>query len=298
MARQQRPHSPCSHCNNASPPNVVIDAAALMMVASGAIHAVVNAVLKSGDDKLARRALIDLSGGLLVLPAVLFFPLPHGAWGWLAGSLLVHAVYFLALVRAFEVSDMSASYPVMRGTAPVFAAMGGVFILGDAITLPVALGMGLVVSGIMLSAIGRNLTRAALGYSLLTGLAVACYTVLDAGGVRNAPSPASYIAWAFVILGAGIGGGFGAWRGRAFLTYARANWKSCTLAGGLGVVSYGLAMLAYSIGELPRLAPLRESSILFALIIAVLFLGERADRLKIFGGVLIFAGVATLLLAR
>ncbi|QPC99932.1 DMT family transporter [Qipengyuania soli] len=276
----------------------MIDGPAMMMVASGAIHAVVNAVLKSGDDKLARRALIDLSGGLLVLPAVLFFPMPSGAWSWLAGSLMVHAVYFLALVRAFEVSDMSASYPVMRGTAPVFAAMGGVFILGDAITLPIAMGMGLVVSGIMLSAIGRHLTPAALGYSLLTGLAVACYTVLDAGGVRNAPSPASYIAWAFLILGAGIGAGFGAWRGSEFLIYARANWKSCTLAGALGVVSYGLALLAYSIGDLPRLAPLRESSILFALVIAVLFLGERADRLKIFGGVLIFVGVATLLLAR
>lgn len=276
----------------------MVEFAALMMIASGAIHAVVNAVLKSGDDKLASRALIDLSGGLLVLPAVFLFPAPHGAWGWLLGSLVVHAVYFLALVRAFEVADMSASYPVMRGTAPVFAAMGGVFILGDAITWPVALGMGLVTSGILISAIGRNLTRAALGYSLLTGLAVACYTVLDAGGVRNAPTPMSYIAWAFFVLGAVIGASFGAWRGRAFVEYTKKNWRSCVLAGGLGVVSYGLAMLAYSVGDLPRLAPLRESSILFALAIAILFLGERADRLKIAGGVLIFAGVVTLLLAR
>lgn len=276
----------------------MIEIAALMMIASGAIHAVVNAVLKSGEDKLASRALIDLSGGLIVLPAILFFPPPHGAWGWLLGSLIVHAVYFLSLVRAFEVADMSASYPVMRGTAPVFAAMGGVVILGDSITWPVAAGMGLVTTGILLSAIGRNLTRAALGYSVLTGLSVACYTVLDAGGVRAAPTPMSYIAWAFFVLGAVIGGAFGAWRGRAFLTYARTNWRSCVLAGALGVVSYGLAMLAFSVGELPRLAPLRESSILFALLIATIFLREKADRLKIGGGVLIFAGVVTLLLSR
>lgn len=276
----------------------MIETAAAMMIASGAIHASVNAVLKSGKDKLASRALIDLSGGLLVLPAIFFFPAPHGAWGWLAGSLAVHAIYFLALVRAFEVADMSAAYPVMRGTAPVFAALGGVVVLGDTVTLPVAAGMGLVTSGILLSAIGRNLTRAALGYSLLTGLAVACYTVLDAGGVRAAPSPMSYIAWAFFVLGAVIGGAFGAWRGAAFLAYARANWRPCTLAGAMGVVSYGLALLAYSFGELPRLAPLRESSILFALLIAIVVLGEKADRRKIAGGVLIFAGVVTLLLAR
>lgn len=269
-----------------------------MMIASGAIHATVNAVLKSGEDKLASRALIDLSGGLLVLPAILFFPAPHGAWSWLAGSLVVHAVYFLALVRAFERADMSATYPVMRGTAPVFAAMGGVLFLGDAITLPVAIGMGLVTTGILLSAIGRNLTRAALGYSLLTGIAVACYTVLDAGGVRAAPSPMSYIAWAFFVLGAVIGAAFGAWRGREFIAYSKRNWRPCVLAGALGVVSYGLAMLAYSVGDLPRLAPLRESSILFALAIAVIFLGEKADRLKIVGGTIIFAGVVTLLVSR
>ena len=276
----------------------MLEIAALMMIASGAIHAVVNAFLKSGDDKLASRALIDLSGGLLVLPAIFFFPPPHGAWAWLLGSLVVHAVYFLALVRAFEVADMSATYPVMRGTAPVFAAFGAVVFLGDAITLPVAIGMGLVTSGILLSAIGRNLTREALGYSLLTGLAVATYTVLDAGGVRNAPTPYSYIAWAFFVLGAVIGGVFGAWRGRAFIEYTRKNWKSCVAAGAAGVVSYGLAMLAYSVGELPRLAPLRESSILFALLIATLFLGERPDRLKIAGGIVIFGGVVLLLLSR
>lgn len=276
----------------------MVETAALMMIASGAIHATVNAVLKSGNDKLASRALIDLSGGLLVMPAVIFVPLPHGAWAWLAGSLAVHAIYFLALVRAFEVADMSATYPIMRGTAPVFAAFGGVFVLGDAITLPVAAGMGLVVSGIMLSAIGRNLTRAALGYSLLTGMAVACYTVLDAGGVRNAPTQLSYIAWAFLVLGAVIGAAFGAWRGRTFVDYAKRNWRSCVVAGALGVVSYGLALTAYSVGDLPRLASLRESSILFALVIAIIFLGEKADRLKLAGGALIFGGVVTLLLTR
>ncbi len=106
---------------------------------------------------------------------------------------------------------------------------------------------------------------------------MATYTVLDAGGVRNVPTPFSYIAWAFFVLGAVIGGAFGAWRGRAFIGYAHRNWKICVAAGTAGVVSYGLAMLAYSVGELPRLAPLRESSILFALFIATLILGERPD---------------------
>lgn len=276
----------------------MIELAAAMMIASGAIHATVNAVFKSGTDKLASRALIDISGALFILPLIFFVPLPHGAWVWLLGSLVVHVIYFLAMVKAFQAADMSATYPVMRGTAPVFAAMGAVIFLGDSMSLAVALGLGLVTAGIFATLIGRHLTPAALGWSVVVGLSVACYTVLDTGGVRSAPSEFSYIAWAFVILGGVIGAGFALYRGRPFIAYARANWVSCGIAGCLGVVSYGLAMLAYAAEDLPRLAPLRESSILFALLIAVVFLGEKPDRLKILGGAIIFAGVVVLLLAR
>lgn len=59
-----------------------------MIVASGAAHAIVNAVLKSGKDKMSSRALIDGSSALLILPAAFLVPLPHGAWGWLLS--LIH----------------------------------------------------------------------------------------------------------------------------------------------------------------------------------------------------------------
>ena len=40
-----------------------------MMIASGSIHAVVNAILKGGRDKMAGRAIIDGSSALILLPA-------------------------------------------------------------------------------------------------------------------------------------------------------------------------------------------------------------------------------------
>ena len=61
--------------------------ASIMIVASGAIHAVVNAILKSGQDKMSSRALIDGVSGLLILPAVFFVPLPTGPGaGWPAAG--------------------------------------------------------------------------------------------------------------------------------------------------------------------------------------------------------------------
>src|SRR5882757_9224720 len=101
----------------------VFTLAALLMIASGSIHAVVNAIVKGGRDKAAGRALTDGTSALVLLPATLLVPLPHGAWGWLAASALLHALYLYALIRAYRVGDLSAVYPVLRGTAPLITAL-------------------------------------------------------------------------------------------------------------------------------------------------------------------------------
>lgn len=56
-----------------------LDLAYLLILISGAVHALVNAILKSGHDKLVGRALIDGSSAIFVLPLVFIAPLPHGA---------------------------------------------------------------------------------------------------------------------------------------------------------------------------------------------------------------------------
>lgn len=70
-----------------------------MIVGSGAAHAIVNAVLKAGKDKMSSRALIDGFSALLMFPAAFFLPLPQGAWGWLAASTGVHLVYLICLIN-------------------------------------------------------------------------------------------------------------------------------------------------------------------------------------------------------
>ena len=60
--------------------------AAVMMIASGSIHAVVNAIVKGGRDKMAARAFTDAAAAVILAPAILFVPAPAGAWGWLAAS--------------------------------------------------------------------------------------------------------------------------------------------------------------------------------------------------------------------
>ncbi len=269
--------------------------AGAMMVASGLAHAIVNAVLKAGRDKMSSRALIDGFSAILMAPVAVVVPPPTGAWLWLAGSWATHLVYLVALIKAFEGADMMVAYPIFRGVAPVLAALVAVGVFHEPISWPVGVGVALVSGGVIATAAGRHMSRGALAWSLLTGCAIALYTVLDAQGVRAAPSAISYIAWVYLTLGGGVGALFALWRGPAFLVSARAQWKAGLAAGGLSIVTYGLALWAFRLGATPRLAALREVSILFGVAIAIVFLKERATPGRLAGVAAIGAGAVVLL---
>lgn len=271
--------------------------AALMMLASGMAHAAVNAILKSGRDKMSSRALIDGFSAILILPAVLLVPLPHGAWGWLAASWATHLLYLICLVKAFERADMSVAYPILRGVAPLLAAMAAVVLFDEPIGWLTAGGIGMVSAGVLAIGLGRHVDRRAIGWALATGVTIAVYTVIDAQGVRAAPTAFSYIVWVFLTLGFGIGLLFALWRGPAFVLAARAEWKAGLAAGALSIVTYGLALWALRLGDTPRLAALRETSILFATLIAVVFLKERLTPGRLAGVLAIALGAGLLLAA-
>lgn len=269
--------------------------ASVMILTSGAAHAVVNAILKSGNDKMSSRALIDGFSALIVLPLAFFLPLPHGAWGWLAASWATHLVYLVALIKAFEGADMMVAYPMFRGIAPALAASVAVAVFHEPISWPVAAGVGLVSAGVLTTALGRHVDGKALAWSLLTGATIAIYTVIDAQGVRAAPSAPSYIVWFFLGLGGGIGALFAIWRGPTFIASARSQWRPGLIAGALSIVTYGLALWAFRLGATPRLAALRETSILFGVLIAIVFLKEKATVGRLAGVAAIGAGAVVLL---
>lgn len=274
----------------------MIETASLLMLASGAAHAVVNAIVKSGGDKMSSRALVDGSSALLVLPLAFVVPFPTAALPFLLASFAVHTVYLVCLIKAFEGADMSAVYPVMRGSAPVIAAVAAVLWLRDPVTWPVVAGLLLVSLGTLAVAWWNPPSRRALAWALATGASIAAYTVIDAKGVRAAPSALSYAVWVFILLGFGIGALFAVWRGKRFVTEARTQWKPGLIAGALSLVTYGLALWAYRLGDVPRLAALRESSILFGVAIAFIFLKERVSLGRALGAGLIAAGTGVLLM--
>ena len=265
------------------------------MILSGSLHAMVNAWIKGGPDKAAGRAATDGASALILLPATLLVPVPWDAAGWLGASAAIHAAYLYALVRAYEVGDFSASYPVLRGVAPLAVAAVPVGVLGEPITPADLLGVALIGGSLVAMVAGRHLGRAGLGWAVLTGCMTAGYTVVDAQGVRAAPTVASYIVWAFVLMGGLTVGMFGAISRGAVFPAMRQRWRAGVVAGTGSIATYGLALTAFSMGPTAPLAALRETGTVTALVLSVVVLRERVAPVRALAALGVLAGAALIL---
>ena len=255
-------------------------ALALILV-SAAVHAVVNILTKQGADKYAMRLLIGVFSAILVAPALFFVPLPQGQALWfLAATAAVHAFYELMLVKSYESAAFSAVYPVARGTGPLFTALGVIVVLGQRPPAIELVGILTVSVGVIAMGLSHRATdgaKAGLAYALATGLTIGCYTVIDASGVRVTPNPFTYVLWFFVAHGASVLAAAPAIRGREVIVAARKQWRLGVLAAALSITTYGAAMLAYRLGATAQLAALRETSVLFGTVLAMVFLHEHMN---------------------
>jgi drug/metabolite transporter (DMT)-like permease len=248
-----------------------------LILFSAVVHAIVNILTKRAADKYAARLLIGVCSAALVAPLLFFVPLPRGAAIWfLCGTAFVHAIYELCLVRSYESAAFSAVYPIARGTGPLFTAIGAMLLLGEHPGALQLAGIAFVCAGVIAMGLSHRATiGVGLGYALVTGLTIGCYTLIDASGVRAVADPFSYVLWFFVAHGFCVLVTAPGIRGRAVLREARRQWRLGLLLGALSIMTYGAAMLAYRYGATARLAALRETSVLFGTALAMNFLGEK-----------------------
>lgn len=270
---------------------------AALMIASGSLHAVVNAVVKGGRDKATARAVSDGVSAAVALPFLPFVTMPHGAWLFLAASALLHGAYLFAMVRTYAEGDLSATYPVLRGMAPLVVTLITVGLLGEGMRWMQALGIGAIGLSTLLMVVGRHLSQSALRWACLTGVLVALCTVVDAQGVRAAPEPVGYIAWLFVDVGIVVNTMFAVLSRGTVYRSTVGQLRPSAVAGVMSVLGYGMALYALSLGSTALLAALRETSLVTALILSVVFLGERVSAARVAsvigtlaGSVLVVAG--------
>jgi drug/metabolite transporter (DMT)-like permease len=271
-------------------------AATLLMLGSACLHAAVNALVKVSADGLLTRGYMNAMACVFALPALFFVDPPTpGQWRVLAMSLPVHALYPFLLVAAYRHGDLTATYPVARGVVPLAAAGISVVLAGEVISPAGVLFLAITSAGIAAFAghaghLGRRAHLRGIGWALLTGLVVAVYTVIDAVGLRAGDSVATYIVWLLLLDGFCVAVCVALRRRGQVRRFVAEQWPRATLAGVLGVVTYVLALVAFSMEGVARLAPLRETSVVFAAAIGSLVLGERFGWIRTLATALVVVG--------
>jgi len=253
----------------------------LAVLGAALLHATWNVLVKAGADKELETINIAIGSGLVALLAALFLPAPaRASWPWVAGSALVHILYFVFLAGAYRWGELSYTYPVMRGGGPMIVALVGALVLGEVLPLHATLGILFICAGILAFASGRHDSRAT-AFALANAVVIATYTLVDGRGARLSEAPASYTLWFFVANGVVIAVYGWLRRGRAVNAYFAAAWKKAFVGGSCAVASYGIALWAMTRAPIAIVAVLRETAVIFGALIAVVVLKEKLTRRRL-----------------
>ena len=228
-------------------------------------------------------------------------------WGIVALSGVLHVLYFVVLLRGYRKADLTVVYPLARGTGPLLSSMVAITFLGESLSALGALGIAAVVGGVFLIAGGVNLLRTAakeqtararihkgMFYGVLTGVFIASYTVVDGYAVKImllSPILVDYMGNLLRIL---LLAPVALRKPDELKVLWTQQWKYALAVAVVSPVAYVLVLYAMQHAPMSHVAPAREVSMLFAALIGGHLLKEGDRKARIFGAVLIAAGVTAL----
>jgi drug/metabolite transporter (DMT)-like permease len=270
-----------------------------VVILAALLHASWNAIAKSAPDKFLGTIMITTASAALSAALIPFLtePTPE-SFPYAVASAFFQIIYFLLVARIYQVADMSQTYPLMRGAAPLIVALASAFQMDDAMSLFAWIGVMVICLGIFSISLGSTLNdRKGVRLALLNSLVIAGYTLIDGLGVRRSGAPAAYTLWVFLLTGVPLTLWTITARRRTFIPYLGRHWR-LGIAGGIGTTaSYGLALWAMTIAPIAVVAALRETSILFGTLIAGFVLREHIGPRRVISACIIAAGAAVLRLA-
>lgn len=283
--------------------------ATILALVAALAHAIFGALQKGKLDPWMSRSVIDMALVVMSAPLALFWAglPPAQMWPVLAGVVVIHFVYKLAMALAYERAAYTVVYPVVRGMGPLVTVVLAIGIFGESYSIVQWLGLLCLSGGILLLAM-RNLSeerinrrdlKLGLAWAVFGGLMVAAYTTYDAWAIRLSGAPLNFLAWFFFLSSLDFAI-LGLWRLRRM--DPRPDLRPLVLrgvAGGLiAYVSFGAVMIATLIGKVGEAAALRETSTVFAALIGWFILREKVGPRRLMLMMLIAFGAALIELGR
>ena len=184
----------------------------------------------------------------------------------------------VALVRALSRGDLSLVFPVMRGSAPLLTAIAASLALGEHLSPLAIAGLTIASLATIVFALpeknfggSRRVRNSALLWALATGACVAIYNVIDAQGVRAAPTQWSFIVWLFML-----------------------DWIGINAIAWFTLVSFSMALYGFSIAPVAYISAMRETAVVFAAVMGWWFLKEGFGARRTFAAIVLASGLGLL----
>lgn len=273
-----------------------------LIMAAALLHAGWNALVKSGVDKSLGINAVVLGQGIFGALTLFFVPAPMvESWPYILAGVVLHTGYQRFLSASYRIGDLTHVYPIARGTAPLLVALVSVLFLGVVLSLYELIAIAIIGTGIMsLSLVrhseGQNNRLVAI-LALTTGCFIAAYSLVDGLGARIALSPLGFYGW-LAILNAVLMLGITRWHQPDLASSLCRAWKVALFGGGASFAGFGLVIYAFTLAPIALVTALRETSIIFALLIGVFFLKERLSLIKVISTMITISGVILLRFGR
>lgn len=275
----------------------------LLILSAALIHAVWNAILKFEPDKTVGALGVALGSVVPALACLVYAGLPpKEAWPFVVASAILHTGYFLFLMNAYRIGDLSQVYPVARGVAPLLTAVFAVLFLGETLTHIETTAIALIAAGlaslVLTARADGRLDLVSCGLALMAGVFIAAYSVNDGFGARLAGSSLSFYGAASLIKSIMMVVLLAPRRQQAIRAVATTGRRSLLLAGPLSFLAYALVTWAFTQAPIAVVSALRETSVIFALLIGAFLLKERLNLIKLVSTFFTLSGLVLLRLQR
>lgn len=271
----------------------------LAVLFSAFLHAVWNAAVKADIDKpLAMTALV-LGHIPIAIAALLISPAPAWeSWPYMVAGIVFQFGYQIFLLLAYRAGDFTQVYPIARGVAPVLVTIVSVVFLdvdltGIELLAVLMIAVGITSMSIVRQQDGTHNSRAAI-FSCVTGCFIAAYSLVDGMGARIAGTALGFYGWVAIGNALAFSVAMEITRPGLLRRIPKQGMRVFTVGGSVSFVAYSIVVWAFTQAPIALVSALRETSIVFALLIGVFFLKERLDvrrllstAITLFGAVLL-----------
>jgi drug/metabolite transporter (DMT)-like permease len=275
----------------------------LIVIAAAILHAVWNASVKDSGDKFVNMAAVILGQAPLAALSLLFVPAPMiECLPFLLAGIALHVGYQFFLPLSYKYGDLTLVYPIARGIAPLIVASISVLFLGVELNTAEFVGVLTIGAGIMSLALVRKSNGQRNGkavvLALITGCFIASYSLVDGTGARIAGTAIGFYGWLAIGSTFGYSAILTLWNPDIIRQALQTRKLKGFLGGSASFVAFALVIWAFTQAPIALVTALRETSIIFALLIGVFVLKEKLDLLKLVSTMITVAGAVVLKFSR